>query len=108
MEGTVYQNGVLRVPLNGEIDHHGARLWRAELDELIHLHRPEELVLDLQGVAFMDSAGLGLLLGRYRLMCSLGGRLSLLHAPASCLKMLRLSGADRLICLKEERNEGSV
>ena len=108
MDGAVYQNGVLRMPVNGEIDHHGARVWRDELDELIRVHRPRELLLDLQGVAFMDSAGLGLLLGRYRHMCTLGGRLVLLHAPASCVKMLRLSGADRFIYLKEERKEESV
>ena len=108
MESAVYQNGVLRVPVSGEIDHHGARLWRTELDELIEVHRPAELILDLQGVAFMDSAGLGLILGRYRRMCTLGGSLCLLHAPASCIKMLRLSGADQFVRLKEERKEESV
>ena len=57
----------------GDIDHHSARKLRAELDAVIASSRPELLVFDLENVGFMDSSGIGLLLGRLRAVQSCGG-----------------------------------
>ena len=98
---------LLCIYLYGEIDHHSAVSLREELDELILQRQPRRLVLDLSRIEFMDSAGLGLLMGRYRLMKDLGGEMVVERPNERILKILRLSGMERFfeIChpLKGER-----
>ena len=65
----------LTVALRGELDHHAAEQTRNTIDLLINELRPTELVLDLSGVTFMDSSGLGVVLGRYRLLSTRGGKM---------------------------------
>ena len=83
---------LLCIYLYGEIDHHSAVDLRRELDELILQKQPLRLVLDLARIEFMDSAGLGLLMGRYRLVKSLGGTMVISNANERVLKILRLAG----------------
>ncbi len=87
----------LHIRLLGEIDHHSAVSLREDLDKLLYAERPERLLLDLSHIEFMDSAGLGLLMGRLRLMKELGGRLVLSHPNARVMKILRLSGMERFM-----------
>lgn len=86
---------LLCIYLYGEIDHHSAVDLRRELDELILQKQPLRLVLDLARIEFMDSAGLGLLMGRYRLVKSLGGTMVISNANERVLKILRLAGMER-------------
>lgn len=93
-------SGVMRVRLPGEIDHHSAVRVRRLIDEAIGAYRPKELRLDACEVAFMDSSGLGLLMGRLALMRKLGGRLVLCHPTTSVLRIVRLAGMDRMIAIE--------
>ena len=86
---------LLCVYLYGEIDHHSALGLREELDALILRERPRRLVFNLENVDFMDSAGLGLLMGRHRLMKQIGGVLAVAEPNESVMKILRLSGMER-------------
>lgn len=86
---------LLCIYLYGEIDHHSAVGLRQELDEEILRRQPARLVLDLSRIEFMDSAGLGLLMGRYRLMQSIGGVMVISNANERVLKILRLAGMER-------------
>ena len=86
---------LLCVYLYGEIDHHSAVDLRRDLDDLILQRRPHRLVLDLSRIEFMDSAGLGLLMGRYRLLKSIGGVLAISNANERVMKILRLAGMER-------------
>ena len=88
---------LLHVRLFGEIDHHSAAPLREELDRLILKERPRRLVLDLSLIEFMDSAGLGLLMGRLRLMRETGGVLALARPNERMLKILRLAGMERFM-----------
>ena len=88
---------LLVVRLFGEIDHHSAAGLRAELDGLLLKERPVRLVLDLSHIEFMDSAGLGLLLGRLRLMRELGGVMVLKSPNPRVLKILTLAGLERFM-----------
>ena len=54
--------------LSGEIDHHSAVELRRRIDESVLSGTPERLILDFSGVTFMDSSGIGLIMGRWRLM----------------------------------------
>ena len=67
--------------LTGEIDHHGASRLRETIDDSVRRTCPRLLVLDFGGVEFMDSSGIGIVLGRYRLMQDMGGKLALRNLP---------------------------
>ncbi len=87
----------LFVSVGGEIDHHGAAPLREGIDALIWEYRPHHLYLDMSGVEFMDSSGLGLIMGRYELMRRLGGDVTV-RDPAPCVdRMLRLTGFERRV-----------
>lgn len=78
--------------LSGEIDHHSAQDLRERIDSQLLSVSPERLVLDFAGVTFMDSSGLGLILGRMRRMQGLGGELTVQHLPDQIKKVLDLAG----------------
>lgn len=90
------ENGVLTVLLNGEIDHHSAGAARERIDMQTEKLRPKTLVLDFGGVGFMDSSGIGLIMGRHRLMSELGGALKIANAPNNILRMFKMAGLKRL------------
>ena len=93
----LYGDGVLTVKLNGEIDHHAAQVTRGEIDRQILYYKPDEVVLDLSSVGFFDSSGLGLIMGRYNRMTELGGVLKIGNPGRNAVRMLKMSGADKLI-----------
>ena len=64
----------LTAALTGEIDHHTAALLRSKIDEQIDRRLPQKLILDFSGVGFMDSSGIGLILGRSKRMQAAGGQ----------------------------------
>ena len=90
----------LTASLIGDIDHHTAKGMRERIDAAIEEHGPEELTLDFGGVTFMDSSGIGLVMGRYRLMEELGGKVVIDNAPTTIRKVMRLSGIDKLATIK--------
>lgn len=83
--------------LTGEIDHHTSRWLRMDIDTAINDSSPKELRLDFSGVSFMDSSGVGLVMGRYKNMCERGGKLELVNMPEYIQKVMSLAGMDRLL-----------
>ena len=75
--------------LSGEIDHHSAVELRRRIDEAVLAGTPEWLILDFSGVTFMDSSGIGLIMGRWRLMQEQGGRLTVRGVPKTLRKVMR-------------------
>lgn len=88
---------VLRLRLSGELDHHSAYPLREEADRMLAVCRPKKLVIDLTRVAFMDSAGLGYILGRYGKAQTLGAVTEVTGASDQIFRILRLAGAEKLI-----------
>ena len=88
---SVPAQGTLAAYLTGEIDHPAARALRREIDAQIDARMPELLTMDFSGVTFMDSSGVGLILGRGRQMSGLGGRLVVQNAPDTVRRMLDLA-----------------
>lgn len=82
--------------LSGEIDHHNAKSLRQDIDFSLRENQPEELIMDFSEVGFMDSSGIGLVMGRYKLMQEIGGNLVVRNPPHHIKKVMRLSGIDRL------------
>ena len=91
-----YTDGVLTMSLSGEIDHHTAKPMREQIDKQLYRYHPEETVLSLGGVSFMDSSGLGLILGRLALCRHFGCRLRVIDASERVMKIFALSGMERI------------
>ena len=87
---------VLCARLIGDIDHHTAKQLRGDIDIAVNENDPEELILDFSAVTFMDSSGIGLVMGRYKLMQERGGRLVGAKTPPYISKVMRVSGISRL------------
>lgn len=100
MVDITYENGVVTAALYGEIDHHIAPKIRSEIDARCESARPSRLVLDFSKVGFMDSSGIGLVMGRYRMISLLGGRLEVVNIPQNLKKIFVLSGLERLGVMK--------
>ena len=93
------------VSLTGEIDHHNAASIRAGVDKLIYEQRPKKMILDLSGIDFMDSSGLGLIMGRFTLVRELGGELSIRDPNAGVLRICKLAGLERLVRIEKSENK---
>ena len=95
-----FQNGTVTARLSGEIDHHIAPQLRGQIDARCESLRPARLVLDFGRVGFMDSSGIGLVMGRYRMISLLGGRLEVVNIPENLRKIFVLSGLEKLGVMK--------
>ena len=93
--------------ISGEIDHHNAAGLREKIDEAVESAYPEILVLYFGGVSFMDSSGIGLVMGRYKLMKSLSGKVIIQNAPKTIKKVMRMAGIEKLLS-GESKKEGAL
>ena len=91
--------------LGGEIDHHSAARLRQEIDEAVMNREPEELVLDFGKVSFMDSSGIGLVMGRYKLIEDTGCRLYCINLSEHIYKVMRLAGLEKIAKLQKKGRE---
>ncbi len=87
-----FKDDVLTAKFSGDIDHHTAANIRTGLDESLQSLRPMVLKLDFEEVSFMDSSGIGLILGRIRLMKHWGGRVILCNISDEISKMAKIAG----------------
>lgn len=85
------------VKLGAEVDHHQADIIRSKIDQLIDLNAIKVLIFDFKDTTFMDSSGIGVIMGRYRKLKDLGGDVGLIHVSDSIQKLLKLSGVYRLV-----------
>ena len=92
---------VLYAYLAGEIDHDAAQNLRIQLDDALLNRTPRTLVLDFGGVGFMDSSGIGLILGRVRTAALWGGHVTVRGLSPQLKKMAELSGISALAVLED-------
>lgn len=92
--------------LSGDIDHHAARQLREELDGIIERSQPELLILDMENVGFMDSSGIGLILGRMKSLRALGGELLIKNARPEIAEVIRLSGLSAILVKRRADKSG--
>jgi len=86
----------IRVFLSGELDHHASRPLREQVDKAVERGKPRLLRLDFADLTFMDSSGIGLIMGRYRLMKITGGKLLLTGVTDRIFQMMRMAGLEKL------------
>ncbi len=103
--------GTVTAYLSGEIDHHTAAAMREEIDAYLTQGQVSLLILDFGNVTFMDSSGIGLVMGRYRQLQYTGGVLQIVNTPPSIYKVMRIAGLHRLATIErvsQKQQEDSV
>ena len=103
--GTVklsYTDETLYANISGEIDHHSARIIREAIDASLLAYSPEALVMDVSAISFMDSAGLGLVMGRYSKASEAGIAFTVTGVNPRIEKMFDMAGLDRIINYKSK------
>ena len=96
------------VVIAGELDHCAAPQIRRMLDELLEDPMLMHLTLDLENLTFMDSSGIGVLLGRLRILQSRGGTMSVRNMQPQVEKLFRLSGMHRVIGIEKNPRGGRL
>lgn len=91
----------LTVALTGEIDHHCAKDYIEAIATKIEIYNPKLCVLDFRDVSFIDSSGIAVAINAMRCIQKIGGKLILDGVGSQPLKVLRTSGIDKLIEIKE-------
>ena len=86
----------LKIKLRGEIDHHCASAIRKAMDNEIFSKRPRGLIIDMSAVDFMDSSGLGLIIGRAETAGAIGADVRLYGLSASLCRLLRVCGIEKI------------
>lgn len=95
-------NHCLTIFLPKEVDHHNAEAIRTKADQLIEAHQIKSVIFDFERTNFMDSSGIGVIMGRYRMVYLLGGDVWAVNANERMKKILTMSGATKIIQIYEE------
>ena len=90
------------VVIAGELDHYAAPQIRSQLDRILEDPMVIHLVLDLENLTFMDSSGIGVLLGRLRALQARGGAMSVMNMQPQVERLFRLSGLHRVIGIEKQ------
>ncbi|TGE34638.1 anti-sigma F factor antagonist [Desulfosporosinus sp. Sb-LF] len=88
--------------LNGELDMHTASMVRQAIDIEIEKRGIRTVILNLEEVRFVDSSGLGVILGRYKKLLPLGGKLKISNVPPHIYKIMELSGLPKIISFYQD------
>ena len=95
--GTSVKDGVLRLYLSGELDHHGAKEAMAAISSKIDVALPRECVMDMGGVTFMDSSGIAVVLKTQRASTEIGGSFAVENVPKQAMRVLDAAGLSRIV-----------
>ncbi len=90
------KDGKLIAEIKCELDHHSAKRIRERIDPAVFRYRPKVLVLDFSAVRFMDSSGIGLIIGRTEIASALGAAVKLTGLSDTLMKLVRLSGIEKI------------
>jgi len=91
------QYKALIVQFAGELDHHTATAMRGKIDDSIMATTPKRLIFDLSSLSFMDSSGVGVIMGRYRIMKERGGEVIITNAGNQVSKLIDVSGLRKIV-----------
>lgn len=101
----VPKDKLLTLKISEEIDEHSTEKLRRKIDNEITRFLPRKVIFDFSNVSFMDSAGIGMLLGRYKVIKMLGGQLELINVNKQIEKVFEISGILKIIPLIKNQQE---
>lgn len=91
----------LIVRLNGELDHHTADTVKLKMEEAILRGDVNHVVLSMKHLSFMDSSGLGVILGRYKLVTARGGKMVVCDVNPAVYRLFEMSGLFKILTIQE-------
>ena len=94
--------------MDEDIDECTTQKIRRKLDNEIERYMPKEVIFDFNNVSFMDSAGIGLIIGRYKLANMLGGQVRVANMTTPVKKIFEMSGMQRIITEKRDKIEPAL
>lgn len=97
--GVIYEisERCLIIRLSEELDHHNAVLIREKADRLIDRNNIKHIIFDFSGAGFMDSAGIGVIMGRYKKVIFIGGKIAVANVGSAIDRIFKLSGLYKII-----------
>jgi len=101
-----HDSKALIVRLKGELDHHTAETVRARMEEAIADSNCRNVILNMEHLSFMDSSGLGVILGRYKQITGKGGKMVVCGINPSVHRLFQMSGLFKIVTVEE--NERSA
>ena len=94
---------LLKVEITEEIDHYIVEKIRRKVDDEITRYMPRKTIFDFSRVSFMDSAGIGMIIGRYKMMKLIGGETEIINISPNVKRILEMSGINKIISMKEKK-----
>ena len=95
-----YEEGNLNIDLDEELDMSSCKTLRSVIDGYIMKYQPKEFIVDLSKVTFMDSSGIGLLIGRYNLLKLMNSKMTIINPTDSIKRVLELSNIGNNITMR--------
>lgn len=97
------KGNILTIRIPEELDHHSAETVREGSERILETQTIRQIIFDFRDTQFMDSSGIGMLMGRYRSMNQMGGSVRAVHVRERVAKILQLSGIYKVIPIELER-----
>jgi stage II sporulation protein AA (anti-sigma F factor antagonist) len=99
------KDDILIIRLVGELDHHTAEQLRSKVEEKMDQHGIKHILLNLKDLTFMDSSGLGVILGRYKRVTQLGGQMIICAISPSIYRLFELSGMFKILKIVDSEQQ---
>ena len=96
------QEGTLLLRVKGELDHHAAQTLMRDIGRKIDETLPRKAILDLEGLSFMDSSGIAVMLNFHKRMQEINGYAQMINAQSQPMKVLKASGLTKILNIKEK------
>ncbi len=93
---------LLFIEITEEIDHYTTEKIRRKADYEIQRYMPKKVILDFNKVSFMDSSGIGMVVGRFKLVKMIGGQLFIENINENLEKIFKMSGLQKIIPIKND------
>jgi stage II sporulation protein AA (anti-sigma F factor antagonist) len=98
------QRNVLIVRLKGELDHHTAETVKTRMEEVLAKGKTNHVVLSLKHLSFMDSSGLGVILGRYKQVVAKGGKMVVCEPNPAVYRLFEMSGLFKILSIQDNES----
>ena len=98
------EDKLLVLELTEEVDHHTTEEIRRKADYEIERHMPKKAIFDFSGVNFMDSSGIGMLIGRYKILMLFNAKAGLINVQPNIKRIFEMSGILKIMPIYEDIN----
>jgi len=98
-------NNNLIIRIDGDIDHHTCEEIRNKVDQEINRRNPKNIIFDMKNVNFMDSSGIGVIIGRYKLIMNSGGITAMINVKPQIKRVYEICGLKKIIPIYENEKQ---